>query len=390
MTVCTWVTRVLPFAGSVYVKKDRDRLLPKGSSVAIPKTMRGVQLTGHGGPEKLVWNDLIPTPQPGTGEVLVKVLAAGVNNTDINTRIGWYSKDVTQSTEEVDPDDEVEAGGWSGALAFPLIQGGDLCGEVLTLGEGVSNVSIGMRVTCPTNQPNPTTDEPTRFLTIGSEFDGAFAQFCVVPVQQIHDVSAAPLTDVEIAAIPCAHGTAFNLLSRAGVSTSDQVLITGASGGVGLAAVELAKLRGAHVTALASRSKVDAVRTVGADVVLDRNVKLADTAFTVVIDVVGGPGWSGAIAALKPGGRYATSGAIAGPIVEADLRTIYLNDLTIYGCSFASHAVFSELIALVNGGHVKPLVSKTYLLSDIHKAQEDFAAKEFPGKIVLVPPHEDC
>ena len=210
-----------------------------------------------------------------------------------------------------------------------------------------------------------------------------------MPAHQLHDVSVAPLTDIEIAAIPCAHGTAYNLLSRAEVVASDQVLITGASGGVGLAAVELAKLRGAHVTALASQNKADAVRTAGADVVLDRGAELAVGAFTVAIDVVGGAGWPGVIEALKPGGRYATSGAIAGPIVEADLRTIYLHDLTIYGCSFTPHSVFSELISLVNTGQVKPLVSKTYQLSDIIKAQEDFSAKKFPGKIVLVPPQCD-
>ncbi len=348
--------------------------------------MKGVQLMGHGGPEKLVWNDSIPTPRPGLGEAVVKVLAAGVNNTDINTRIGWYSKAVTDGTDEVDANSEVEAGGWSGALSFPLIQGGDLCGEVVALGAGAQLIDIGTRVTCPTNQPNPTEEAPIRFLAIGSEFDGAFAQYCAVPAHQLHDVSASPLTDVEIAAIPCAHGTAFNLLSRTRVDKNDHVLITGASGGVGLAAVELAKLRGAHVTALASRSKADAVRAAGADCVLDRGSKPDAKAFTVVIDVVGGGGWPEVVEALKPGGRYATSGAIAGPIVEADLRTIYLNDLTIYGCSFTPHETFSELIKLVNAGEVKPLVSKTYPLSEIHEAQAEFSSKKYPGKIVLIPP----
>jgi NADPH:quinone reductase-like Zn-dependent oxidoreductase len=354
--------------------------------MAIPETMKGVQLIGHGGPEKLVWNDAIQTPRPGTGEALVKVLAAGVNNTDINTRIGWYSKDVADSTEDVDPEAKVEAGGWAGALSFPLVQGGDLCGKVVALGKGVTNVDNGMRVTCPTNQPNPTEEAPTRFLAIGSEFDGAFAQYCVLPAAQLHDVSSAPLTDEEIAAIPCAHGTAFNLLSRAGVGSSDRVLVTGSSGGVGLAAVELAKLRGAHVTGLASASKVNAVRAAGADMVLDRDETPKVGTFTVAIDVVGGPRWPGVIEALEPGGRYATSGAIAGPIVEADLRTIYLNDLTIYGCSYTPHEVFSELIVLVNAGKVRPLVSKSYPLSEIEIAQADFAAKKYPGKLVLVPP----
>ena len=350
--------------------------------------MKGVQLIGHGGPEKLVWNDAIPTPRPGPGDALVRVLAAGVNNTDINTRIGWYSKEVTESTDTTDPDAGIEAGGWSGALSFPLIQGADLCGEVVALGEGVTNVASGMRVTCPTNQPNPTEAAPTRFLAIGSEFDGAFAQYCVVPAMQLHDVSAAPLKDVEIAAIPCAHGTAFNLLSRAKVGPGDRVLVTGASGGVGLAAVELAKLKGAYVVGLASESKQDAVRAAGADEVLDRNKTPETRAFTVAIDVVGGAGWAGVIDSLVPGGRYATSGAIAGPLVEADLRTLYLNDLTLYGCTFTPHQVFAELVDLVNAGRVRPLVSKTYPLSEIGTAQEDFSTKKFPGKLVLIPPQD--
>lgn len=356
--------------------------------MSVPRLMKGVQLTGHGGPEKLVWNEAIPTPHPGPGEALVRVLAAGVNNTDINTRIGWYSKEVTESTDAVEPDADIAAGGWSGALSFPLIQGADLCGEVVALGEGVTNVAVGMRVTCPTNQPNPTEDAPTRFLAIGSEFDGAFAQYCVVPAVQLHDVSAAPLEDVEIGAIPCAYGTAFNLLSRAQVGAGDRVLVTGASGGVGLAAVELAKLKGARVVGLAGGSKQDAVRAAGADEVLDRNITPEPRAFTVAIDVVGGTGWAGVIESLVPGGRYATSGAIAGPLVEADLRTIYLNDLTLYGCTFTPHQVFAELVDLVNAGRVRPLISKTYPLIEIGAAQEDFAAKKYPGKLVLIPPQD--
>lgn len=354
----------------------------------IPATMKGVQLVGHGGPEKLVWNEAIPTPSPGPGEALVRVRAAGVNNTDINTRIGWYSKEISESTEAVSPDREVEAGGWSGALSFPLIQGADLCGEVVALGDGVSNVAVGLRVTCPTNQPHPTAEAPTRFLALGSELDGAFAQYCVVPAAQLHDVSASPLTDVEIASIPCAHGTAFNLLSRAGVGPGDRVLVTGASGGVGLAAVALAKLKGAHVVGVAGKTKQDAVRAAGADAVLDRQETPPPGSFTVAIDVVGGGAWAGVIDALRPAGRYATSGAIAGPLVQADLRTIYLNDLTLFGCTFTPHAVFAELVGLVNAGKIKPLVSRTYPLAEIAAAQADFTEKKHPGKLVLIPPQE--
>ncbi len=356
--------------------------------MSLPAAMKGVQLTGHGGPEKLVWNDAIPVPEPGPGEVLVKVLAAGVNNTDINTRIGWYSKDISGSTGDVDTNADVDDGGWAGALKFPLIQGGDVCGEVVSLGDGVMNVTRGMRVTCPTNQPNPTPDAPTRFVAIGSEYDGAFAQYCKIPAAQLHDVSAAPLSDIEIAALPCAYGTAYNLLSRSRVGPGDQVLITGASGGVGMAAVQLAKLKGAHVTGIASAGKQEAVGAAGADLLLDRNEVPKEGSATVVIDVVGGSGWSGVINALKPAGRYATSGAIAGPIIEADLRTIYLNDLTIFGCTYTPHEVFGELIDLINAGRLKPLISNTYPLADIATAQADFEAKKHPGKLVLIPPQD--
>ncbi len=356
--------------------------------MTIPETMRGVQLTGHGGPEKLVWNDAIPMPRPGPGEALVKVLAAGVNNTDINTRVGWYAKEVTRGTADVAPGTAVEAGGWAGALRFPRVQGGDLCGEVVALGEGVTNLTPGMRVTCPINQPDPSEDAPTRFSALGSEFDGAFAQYCTLPAAQLHDVGTSPLTDVEIAAIPCAHGTAFNLLSRAAVGPGDRVLITGASGGVGLAAVELAKLKGARVTGVAGGAKHGAVRAAGADAVLDRSETPEAGGFTVAIDVVGGAKWPAVIDALAPGGRYATSGAVAGPIVTMDLRTVYLNDLTVYGCTFTPREVFAGLVGLINAGRLKPLVSKTYPLTEIAAAQADFAAKKYPGKLVLIPPQD--
>lgn len=354
--------------------------------MTVPKTMSGVQLTGHGGPEKLLWNEAIPTPLPGPGEVLVQVLAAGVNNTDINTRLGWYSKSVSQGTEGVAEDAGVEDGGWSGALTFPRIQGADLCGRVAALGEGVTGLSEGQRVTCPTNQPLPTASEPFRFQAIGSEFDGAFAQFCLVAAEQLYDVTASPLTDAEVAAIPCNYGTAFNLITRSGVGPGDRVLVTGASGGVGLAAVALAKLKGAEVIGVASKAKQAAVLEGGADAVLDRDETPPEKSVTAVIDVVGGGHWGSLMEALLPGGRYAVSGAIAGPIVEADLRTIYLKDLTLFGCTYTPKEVFAELVALVNAGRVRPLIAKSYPLAEIRKAQEDFEAKKSAGKLILLPP----
>lgn len=368
---------------------------------ALPRTMTAALLTGHGGPDVLTVRDDVPVPSPGPGQALVRVAAAGVNNTDINTRIGWYSKSVTGATdsiadntgtEEAGPEGagignaEIDDGGWSGSLAFPRIQGADLCGTVVAHGAETDGPPIGARVTCATNQPIVTAAEPTKFMAIGSEYDGAFAQYCAVPADQLFDVTASPLSDIEIAAMPCAYGTALNLISRAGVGPGDRVLVTGASGGVGLAAVTLAKLRGAAVTGIAGPAKHDAVRAAGADQVLDRDEAPPAGAFTAAIDLVGGPGWADVISALAAGGRYAVSGTIAGPIVEVDLRTLYLNDLTVFGCTYTPKAVFAELVDLINKGVLRPPIAKTYPLSEIARAQADFQAKTTPGKLVLIPP----
>lgn len=332
-----------------------------------------MRLTGHGGPERLAWSDDIPVPRPRAGEVLVKVLAAGVNPTDINTRVGWYARGAG-----------ADGGGWGGAIDFPRIQGGDLCGRVVALGEGVAGPALGARVICPINQAEPTPDNPLGFVAIGSEYDGAFAEYCRVPARHLHDVSASPLTDVELGAMPCAYGTAHNLLTRAGVGATDRVLIAGASGGVGYAAVQLALLRGAKVTAQCSVAKSAHVRATGA-AVIDREDGLERSRFDVVIDIVGGPRVMERLDSLRPGGRYATSGAIAGPMVEVDLRTVYLHDLTILGCTHQSAETFAGLVRIINDGSVRPLVSKTYPLGDIARAQEDLQSGRYPGKLVLVP-----
>jgi NADPH:quinone reductase-like Zn-dependent oxidoreductase len=348
----------------------------------MSRTMQGVYLTKHGGPDALEWRDDIPVPVPGPGQVLVRMAAAGVNNTDINTRIGWYSSEVTGATDSVDQD--VEAGGWGGALTFPRIQGGDLCGIVEEVGAGVG-FEPGQRVTCPINLPRPGPGHPQGFIALGSEMDGAFAQYCLVQADDLYDVTASPLSDEEIAAIPCAFGTAENLLTRAGVTVGHRVLVTGASGGVGLAAVQLATLRGATVTGVTSPAKAEIVQGQGAVETLDRGTSLPTDTYDCVIDVVGGAAWADLIRALKPGGHYAVSGAIAGPMVQADLREIYLRDITIHGCTHQSPEVFGRLVALMNAGRIRPLISKTYPLGDIKVAQADFEAKAFAGKLVLIP-----
>ena len=249
---------------------------------ALPEVMKGVHLTGHGGFECLDYREDIPVPKPGNGEVLIRVSAAGVNNTDINTRLAWYSKGEGESDD---------AGWFGGAIRFPRIQGADACGRIVAVGEGVDVGRIGERVLvepCLYEAAQQQLDAPWYF---GSECDGAFADYTLVASRHAHRINSA-LSDEDLASFPCSYSTAENLLTRAQVAPGDRVLITGASGGVGSAAIQLAKARGAHVTAITSASKFDAIRDAGADEVLDRSKDLfAQTereSMDVVIDLVAG------------------------------------------------------------------------------------------------------
>jgi NADPH:quinone reductase-like Zn-dependent oxidoreductase len=229
---------------------------------------------------------------------------------------------------------------------------------------------------------------PFECWTLGSECDGAFAQFVKAPARETYKVEC-DWSDAELASIPCAYSTAENMLQRAAVG-AERVLVTGASGGVGSAAVQLAKRRGAYVLAVASASKADDLYAIGADEVIDRNADLVAAtgrdSVDVVVDLVAGEAWPSLLDVLRRGGRYATAGAIAGPLVELDVRTLYLKDLTLIGCTFQDDIVFENLVGYIQADEIKPLVAQTFPLNEISAAQEQFLAKKFTGKLVLVPP----
>jgi NADPH:quinone reductase-like Zn-dependent oxidoreductase len=355
----------------------------------VPQVMTAVLLTGHGGFDKLEYRTDVPVPWPGPGEVLIRVAAAGVNNTDINTRIGWYSKSIRSATSGTETVDAGDDGGWEGTpLGFPRIQGADACGYIVGVGDGVSPERIGERVIVTTMQQAPS-GEPFATVTLGSEMDGAFAQYLVTRSSETYAVNC-DWTDVDLASLPCASSTAENMLQRIGVTAVDRVLITGASGGVGSAVVQLAKRRGAHVIAVAAASKAGAIRAIGADDVVHRGDDLVSAVGTdsvdVVVDLVAGPTWPDLLSVLRRGGRYICSGAIAGPIVELDVRTLYLKDLTLIGATYQGPGVFQSLVRYVEHGEIRPLVHATYPLANIIQAQTDFLAKDFVGKLVLIPP----
>jgi NADPH:quinone reductase-like Zn-dependent oxidoreductase len=226
--------------------------------------MNAVVTTGNGDLDRLVYRD-VPRPEPRDGEVLVEVRAAGVNNTDVNARVGWDAPSEASATAgrsaERDPAaaeagtaaepgaapgtaaEPVQGGGWNGTTPWPLIQGTDACGRVAATGVGTDPGLLGRRVLV---RP-----------------DGAFAQYVRVPASEVFPVEAA-WTDVELGSVPCAFGTAENLLQRAGVTADDHVVVTGASGGVGSAAVQLAAPRVARGTAVAGVRKSDQILALGA------------------------------------------------------------------------------------------------------------------------------
>ena len=355
----------------------------------IPNTMSAVLTTGHGGFDVLEHRNDVQVPTPESDQVLLRVLGAGINNTDINTRTAWYSKSVRDETNSDDSKGLDDDGSWSGnPLNFPIIQGADCCGEIVAVGDDIDIKRIGERVLVRTMQQYAVDYRPFECWTMGSECDGAFAQYMVAFSDESYKIESN-WSDIELASIPCAYSTAENLLERSNVKNSEVVLITGASGGVGSAAIQLAKRRGAKVIAIASAEKINDVKKIGADTVIKRgeslNGVLEAESVDVVIDLVAGGQWTELLDVLKKGARYAAAGAIAGPIVELDIRTLYLKDLTLMGCTFQDGQVFKNLIGYIERNEIKPLVAKSYPLKDIVNAQKDFLSKKYTGKLVLIP-----
>ena len=233
--------------------------------------------------------------------------------------------------------------GWSGeSLSLPRIQGADICGEIVAVGPGVPRKRIGERVLVDVwlrDERDPLNVEKAG--CIGSERDGGFAELASVPETCAHPIRSE-MSAEELASFPCAYTTAENLVSRPAVGPGDWVLISGASGGVGSAAIQLCKRRGASVVAMAGESKHEALRALGADSCLPRRVddlrsSLAgicpDGRVNVVLDAVCGPQFGQLVHALHRRGRYASCGAIAGPIVTFDARDLIYGDLEFYGAT---------------------------------------------------------
>ena len=350
--------------------------------MTVPATMRAMLLTGHGGPEKLVLNEEWPVPAVAPGEVLIKVGACGINNTDLWVREGAYGSS----------DDPDEVASFSDSpLQFPLIQGADIAGVVAACGEGVDPSREGERVMVDFGiYAGPGDDIPSHDY-IGSGRPGGFAEYVSVPVENAHAVDTK-LSDAELATFCCAYITGEHMLRRARVREGERVLVTGASGGVGSGVIQLCLARGAIPYAVVGAGKEEALRAIGAAGTITRGrgdlvaavAEVTEGApIDVVVDTVAGPMMPPLIEVLRPGGRYATCGAMGGPIVELDMRRVYLKNIDIHGATQGTRRDFAAIRDYALSGAIKPLLAGTFPLAELGRAQEAFGRKDFVGKLVV-------
>ncbi|EFG64915.1 alcohol dehydrogenase, zinc-containing, partial [Streptomyces sp. SPB074] len=342
--------------GVPYDEYTEQYIQEVGGAMAAARTMRAVRITGHGGPE-VMRLDEVPVPVPGAGEVLVAVRAVALNNTDLWTREGAYGT----------PGDPEALSGWRGPLDFPRVQGADVAGRVAAVGAGVDAALLGRRVVVDPALYDGDGPDAHPVGLMGSERDGGYAEYVTAPAGQVHDVTDSPLDDAQLASLPTAYGTALGMIERAGLAGGGTVLVTGASGGVGLAAVQLARARGARVVALSSGTKLAAVREAGADAVVDRAGDVpallreaAPEGFDVVLDVVAGALLGDGLPLLREGGCWVVAGALAGWAVRLDVRRLYLHNARVIGSAMHTRTHFALLMDLARAGAVRPVIAASY------------------------------
>jgi NADPH:quinone reductase-like Zn-dependent oxidoreductase len=359
---------------------------------------------GYGGIDKLEYREDIPTPVPGVHDILIRVGACGVNNTDINLRTGWYDRTVSGSvSEEVglkgaqrsDANHSEPGTSWKGdSTVFPRIQGAAVAGHIVAVGSGVSTARIGERVIVDPQMRDvskPLRAQLTEYL--GGERDGGFAEYVVVPSDNAHTVTT-DLSDPELATFPTSYDTAEEMLERARLSKGEIIVVTGAAGGVGTALIQLARVREAQVVAIAGASKEARLQDLGVDWFVSRdsgdiraNIEalIGPLSVNVVADVVGGQLFGDLLKLLSPGGRYVSAGAIGGPVQAMDLRDLIYKDLEMYGITSATPQSFARVVGLVSAGRLRPLIDRRFRLSEIRAAQAEFVKRSHVGKFVIVP-----
>jgi len=365
-------------------------------TAAIPETMCAMVLTGHGGPDRLEWHDDWPVPRPGPGEVLVRITACAKNNTDRKVREGLYSDDGAVASFAMAGE----------TLTFPRIQGADVVGHVVAVGPGVSPDRIGERGLLDFNiYPDQRDDLNLAPDYFGHGADGGYAEYGCFPSDQFHAIANPALSDAELATLGmCSWQTGYHMLTSANVSAGEHVLVTGASGGVGTALLQMCRVIGAIPHAIASAGKAEALRALGAESVIAREtvtdwpvaIAQATGGVTIdaVMDLVGGEMTVPLIRTMcrdlhgrRTPPRLSIAGASAGNVTALPWTLIYLNQVQIFGVSHGTRAEARQLISWIRENRFRPVLSGIMPLSRLREAEQLFVerSRDFLGKLVIVP-----
>ncbi|MEO6463654.1 MAG: zinc-binding dehydrogenase [Candidatus Eisenbacteria bacterium] len=342
--------------------------------------MRAVAFEQHGGPEVLALRTDLPDPACGHGQVVVDVRACSINHLDVWTRRGLPY-----------------------AIEMPHILGNDIAGVVREVGLGVDRVQVGDAVmlapgagcnhcrACMDGDDN----QCLRYDVLGLRRQGGYAERVQAPARNCFPKPPL-LTFEEAASMPLVFLTAWHMLvGRVGLRAGETVLVLAAGSGVGIAAVQIAKMLGATVIATASsEAKLERAKALGADHGIDyeRDDFATETrrltgkrGVDVVFEHTGAATWEKSIASLARGGRLVTCGATSGYEGRTDLRVLFAKNLSLFGSYMGRLAEFDEVLKHIASGRLRPVVDRVLPLADARAGHEAMERREQFGKIVLVP-----
>jgi len=340
--------------------------------------MKAVRIHQFGGPEVLTYED-VPDPQPRKDQFLIRVRACALNHLDL-----WVRKGLP-------------------GVKLPHILGSDIAGEVVESGEYVSGFKPGQRVliapmhycghcaACVAGVQN----QCREFTVLGNTVDGGNCELIAVPPANVIPIPDA-LDFNQAASVPLVFLTAWHMLvGRAGVRPGQTVLVLGASSGVGIAAIQIAKLFHCRViTTAGDAPKLEKARALGADLGIDHyKQKISDEVrkitnkegVDIVVEHVGAATWDESVRSLKAGGTLVTCGATTGPNVGVDLRHLFARQLSLLGSYMGTMGELHEVLKHVFAGRLKPVVDRAFPLKDLRAAHDHMEKSQMFGKIVVNP-----
>ncbi|MFZ1919383.1 MAG: zinc-binding dehydrogenase [Terriglobales bacterium] len=340
--------------------------------------MKAVRIHEFGGPEVLKYEDA-PDPKPRKDQVLVRVRACALNHLDLWVRQGLPG------------------------VNLPHILGSDIAGEIVEVGEYITDFKAGQRVLlapmsfcnhCPKCVAG-LQNQCRQFTVLGNAVDGGNCELMAVPA-----VNVIPIPDSldfnEAASVPLVFVTAWHMLTgRAAIRPGQTVLILGANSGVGIAAIQIAKMFHARViTTAGDERKTERARDLGADFVINHyQQKISQEVRTItkgegvdiVIEHVGPATWNESVRSLKAGGTLVTCGATTGPKADLDLRFLFSRQLSLLGSYMGTMSELNEVLGHVFAGRLKPVIDRIFPLQETRAAHEYLAKSQMFGKIVLTP-----